>query len=144
MTKNYVCRTPNLRKHTSYDRDFWYTKIKWWHFQIPFLFFFKILISRERGQSAKNGPKWQKIMCVSLCISETIPHLILVFWYACVKWWCLKQFFSFFQNSDILDFALWFRKGKRSDRGGSLRWSGDHTLMYSGVPCLGHPITWGE
>ena len=120
MTKNYVCRTPNLRKHTSYDREFWYTKIKW-HFQIPFFFFFfLILISRvvREVKVQKMAQNDKKFLCVSLCISETIPHLILVFWYACVKWWCLKQFFSFFQNSDILDFALWFRKGKVSDRGG--------------------------
>ena len=121
MTKNYVCRTPNLRKHTSYDREFWYTKIKWWHFQIPFFFFFFFFfISRvvREVKVQKMAQNDKKFLCVSLCISETIPHLILVFWYACVKWWCLKQFFSFFQNSDILDFALWFRKGKVSDRGG--------------------------
>ena len=103
-----------------YDREFWYTKIKW-HFQIPFFFFF-FLILISGGVCGVNVQKMaqndKKFLCVSLCITETIPHLILVFWYACVKWWCLKQFFSFFQNSDILDFALWFRKGKVSDRGG--------------------------
>ena len=26
-----------LRKHTLYDRDFWYTRVKWWHFQMLFL-----------------------------------------------------------------------------------------------------------
>ena len=120
MTKNYVCRTPNLRKHTSYDREFWYTKKKNFISRIPFFFFFLILISRvvREVKVQKMAQNDKKFLCVSLCISETIPHLILVFWYACVKWWCLKQFFSFFQNSDILDFALWFRKGKVSDRGG--------------------------
>ena len=86
----------------------------------PDTFFFLILISRvvREVKVQKMAQNDKKFLCVSLCISETIPHLILVFWYACVKWWCLKQFFSFFQNSDILDFALWFRKGKVSDRGG--------------------------
>ena len=85
-----------------------------------FFFFFLILISRvvREVKVQKMAQNDKKFLCVSLCISETIPHLILVFWYACVKWWCLKQFFSFFQNSDILDFSLWFRKGKVSDRGG--------------------------
>ena len=26
-----VCGTPYLVKYTSYDRDFWYTFVKWWH-----------------------------------------------------------------------------------------------------------------
>ena len=33
MTKNYICHTPYFRKHISYDHDFWYTNVKWWHFQ---------------------------------------------------------------------------------------------------------------
>ena len=95
-------------------------KNKMMTFPDTFFFFFLILISRvvREVKVQKMAQNDKKFLCVSLCISETIPHLILVFWYACVKWWCLKQFFSFFQNSDILDFALWFRKGKVSDRGG--------------------------
>ena len=30
MTKNYVSHISYLRKH-AYDRDFWYTSVKWWH-----------------------------------------------------------------------------------------------------------------
>ena len=41
-------------------------------------FFFKILIFRnirgQGGKRAKNGPKWQKILSVSLCISGTVHH----------------------------------------------------------------------
>ena len=39
MTKNYVCRIPYLRKHTSYGCDFWYTCVKWQHLQVLFLLF---------------------------------------------------------------------------------------------------------
>ena len=33
MTKNSVCHTPYIRKRTSYDCDFCYTHVKWWHLQ---------------------------------------------------------------------------------------------------------------
>ena len=45
-----------------------------------FLYFFKILIFRLlAGGRAKYGPKWQNIMSVSLRISGTVPHMIMVF-----------------------------------------------------------------
>ena len=31
------------------------------------------------GKSAKNGPKWQKIMSVVLGISGTIHHMIVIY-----------------------------------------------------------------
>ena len=34
MTKYYLCRTPYLRKHTSYDCDSRCTCVKCWHLQI--------------------------------------------------------------------------------------------------------------
>ena len=36
MTKYYVCLTPCLRNHTSYDCDFWFTWVKWWYLQPSF------------------------------------------------------------------------------------------------------------
>ena len=50
-----------------------------------------------------NGLKWQNILSVSLCISGTLHHMIVVFG-TCVKWWYLHQLFSFFQNSDFYAF----------------------------------------
>ena len=38
ITKNYICRTPYLMKHTSYDCDLWYRSAKWWHLQMLFSF----------------------------------------------------------------------------------------------------------
>ena len=51
-----------------------------------FFHFSKILISRllkvkggvKGSVTAKHGPKWQKIMSVSLCISRTTPYMIVV------------------------------------------------------------------
>ena len=39
MTKIFVCLTPYLRNHTSYDCGFWYTCVKWWYLQQVFPFF---------------------------------------------------------------------------------------------------------
>ena len=49
-----------------------------------FFFFFKILIfgiirGRGDGKRAKNGRKWQTILSVSLRISGTIHHVIVIF-----------------------------------------------------------------
>ena len=33
----------------------------------------------QGGKSAKNGPKWQKIMSVKLHISGTVHHMIIVY-----------------------------------------------------------------
>ena len=74
-----------------------------------FFIFSKFLFSRLlEVKRARNGPKWQKILVVSLSISRTVPH-----WYTCVKWWYIQQFFSFFQNSHFL---IIFRgvRGKRA------------------------------
>ena len=38
---------------------------------------------------------------VSLHISGTVPHYDFGFWYTCVKWWYLQQFFFHF-------FRFWF------------------------------------
>ena len=32
------------------------------------------------------------------------------FWYTCVKWWYLQQYFSFFQNSDFPGFSKFINK----------------------------------
>ena len=47
----------------------------------PGVFFnFQILIFRVvRAERAKNGPKWQKILLVSLRISGTVYHMIVIF-----------------------------------------------------------------
>ena len=70
---------------TIYDLHLWYT-CKYFFIFI----FFKILIfriiwgvcvwgRRGGGKRSKNGPKWQKILSVSLHISGTMHHLIVIF-----------------------------------------------------------------
>ena len=39
MTKTYICHTPYLTKHTSFDCVFCCTSLKWWHLQMLFSFF---------------------------------------------------------------------------------------------------------
>ena len=52
----------------------------------------------EGGGEGINGPKWQKILSISLCISGTVHHMIMIFG-AHVKWYL--QLSLFFQNSDF-------------------------------------------
>ena len=85
-----------FRKHMSYDLHLWYTcmykKIHlwytWMHKKIIspgiFFIFFKILIfgiirGKRGGKRAKNGSRWENILSVSLHISGTIHHMIVIF-----------------------------------------------------------------
>ena len=54
----------------AYYHDFWYTCVKWWYLRC-----FLGLWSKR----TKNGPKWQKILSVSLLISGTVHHIWLCF-----------------------------------------------------------------
>ena len=67
MTKNYVCHTPYLSKHTSYNHVFCCTSWKWWHFQM-LLFFqnFGFLGCYGGSKSVKKDPKWQNILSHSV------------------------------------------------------------------------------
>ena len=80
-----VCCTLYFRNHISYDLHLWYTCM-YKRIISPgiFFIFFKILIfgifkGEGGGKRAKNGPKWQKILSVSLCISGTVHHMIVIF-----------------------------------------------------------------
>ena len=56
-----ICRAPYLRNCASSNHYFWYTCVKWWYFQGLFFFFFKFHF-------------------FILCISGTVPHIIVIFW----------------------------------------------------------------
>ena len=62
------------------------------------IFFFKILtfgiIKGGVGKRAKNHPKWQKIMSVSLCISGTVHHILWFLVHMC-KMMISSKFFNF-------------------------------------------------
>ena len=59
--QNYVYHAPFLRKHTSYNYDFWYTFVKGLYMQ-QFFSFFKILICEifrwKKGKNGLNLPIW--------------------------------------------------------------------------------------
>ena len=85
-TKISVCRSLYFRNQISYDLHLWYTCM----FKriispgIFFIFFVSKLwfsgsLGGGGGERAKNGPKWQKILSVSLCISGTVHHMIVSF-----------------------------------------------------------------
>ena len=75
MTKNYVCRTPYLSKHTSYNHVFCCTSLK--DDISRCFYFFKILIFwvvMGGSKSVKKGPKWQKIL------SHSVSRKLYLIW----------------------------------------------------------------
>ena len=113
MTKFSVCRSLYFRIYISYDLQLWYTCM-YKRIISPgiffIIFFFNILIFEIfRGwlvKGQKNGPKSQKVLSVSLCISGT--YIIwLLFWYTCVKWLYLQLIFSFFKILIFRGFSGW-------------------------------------
>ena len=51
----HVCHNPFLRNHT-YNWDFWYACVKWWHLQMLFSFF------QNFDCLGCEGIKWQKMV----------------------------------------------------------------------------------
>ena len=110
MSKNYVCCTPYLSKHTSCDCVFCSTSLKWWHLQmLPFSQNFSFL-GCYRGEGVK-GKKWPKMT----------KKILTLYIRNCTSWlWFLVHickmmissaiFFSFFQNSDFLGFSKFINK----------------------------------
>ena len=103
----------NLSKHTSHDRVFCYTSLKWWHLQGFFFIFSKFrffgLLCPEagRGRGEVTGQKMVQNdikFCLTLYLSNCTSYEC-VFWYTCVKWWYLQQSFLFFQKSDFSGFS---------------------------------------
>ena len=94
---NYICHSPYLRNSKPYDHDFWYTCVKWWYLQVFLSFYWNFdfwgpirgVKGKSRAQNKNNnyilhGPYlWNSIMDYH------------GFWYTCVQWWCLQEFFSF-------------------------------------------------
>ena len=77
MKKKSVCPSPYLRNHTSYDSHLWYTFVKRLYLQVFFSFFQKFdFLGRQGDQRAKNGPKWQQILCCTLYFIFQDPWII--------------------------------------------------------------------
>ena len=110
MTKNYVCCTPYQSKHTSHDCVFFCRSLKWWHAFFIFLkFWFSGLLGGREGGRAKNGPKWQKKLCLTPYLRNYTSY-DRGFRYTCVKLRYPQQFFSIFQNSDFSGFSKFINK----------------------------------
>ena len=77
MTRNYVNHTPYLRKHIIVD--FWYTSVKWWHLQCFFNLFKILIFWVVKGLRVPKMTRNYKKLCLSLNISGTLPHMIVVF-----------------------------------------------------------------
>ena len=73
--KKYVCHTPYLRKHTSYDYDFCYTSVKWWHLQMVCSFFQILIFCVVRGVKSQKMAQNEKKFCLSHSISQE-PYII--------------------------------------------------------------------
>ena len=71
IKNNYICHASYIKNSIAYDHDFWYTCVKWWYLQVIFHFF-------KRDKRAKNSPKWQKILSVTLHSSGTIGSSFMV------------------------------------------------------------------
>ena len=95
MTKNYVCHTPYLSKHTSYDLVFCCTSLKLCHFPIIFSFFKKFWFSglcvcacvggggmRGGGYEGKKWPKMTKNLSHSVS-QELYPIQLQFLVYIC-------------------------------------------------------------
>ena len=78
-TKRSVCHTSYLRKHTSYDFHSWYTCIKW-YLELFFSFCQNCdFLGCQENKREKNVLKWEKILSVTLHISETIRLMIFIY-----------------------------------------------------------------
>ena len=91
---------------SSYDLHFCYTCVKE-YVQGFFIFFANVnLWGQQWGNSAKNGPKWQKIMSVTLHISRNIHHTIVVFVNNCKIMISPGVFLYFFKNYNNVNIKI--------------------------------------
>ena len=105
MTKNYVCQTPYLSKHTSLNRVFCCTSLKWWHCQMLFWFFSKFWFSGLLGRKRVKGKKWPKMTKKKLSYSISQEVYIFAWSNELLMWFKIKI-------SDVL-ILLWDRSLSR-------------------------------
>ena len=82
MTKNYLCRTPYLKKHTSYDCDFCCTMTSPDAFSIFSKFWLSVLFGGQKGK------KWHKMTKFFVPLSLYLKNRTSYgcgFWYTSVK-----------------------------------------------------------
>ena len=106
MTKNYVCHTPYLSKHTSFDYVFCCTSLKWWHLQILFSFFQNFGFLRGAKMTLNDTKN-----CVTLYLRGCTPDC--GFWYTFLRWWYIQYFFFIFSKFWFLGFSKFINNAKR-------------------------------
>ena len=78
-----------------------------------FFIFFKILVfwvvRGVGGKSAKNGTKWKKKFCLTLCLRNCTSY-DCGFWYSCKIIISSNLVFPFFQNSHFSGFSKFINK----------------------------------
>ena len=97
---NYVCRIPYLSKHTSYDCVFLLRKFKMMTSpDVCFIFskFWFLWVIRGRGVTGQKMGQSGKKFCLTPYLRNFTSY-DCVFWYTCVKWWYLQNFFQFFKS----------------------------------------------
>ena len=95
MTKNSVCCALYLKNYTSYGLHLWCT------YPVFFSHFSQILIFRVnsgvKGQKKKKGLKMKKILSVTLHISGTMHHMIIIYGTLMENDNISRSFFLFFK-----------------------------------------------
>ena len=66
----------------------------------------------EGGQKEQKMAQNDKKFCLTPYLRNCTSY-DCGFWYACVKWWYLQQFFSCFQKSDFSGFSKFINKSKK-------------------------------
>ena len=79
MTKNSVRCAPYLRSYTSYDWHLWYTFVKWLYLQVFFSCFQNFDLLVVTGVKVQKMVQKDKKFCVTLHISGTIHHMIVIY-----------------------------------------------------------------
>ena len=115
MAKHVCASTSNLSKHKSYDHVFLVHKFKMMTspnaFFISSKFCFSALLGwrqLKRQTMAQNAKNFRLTSYHRNCTSYDFG-----FWYTCVKWWYLQQFFSFFLKSDFSTFSKFINKRQK-------------------------------
>ena len=120
--QNYVCHTSYLKKHTSYDPDFWYTCVKLWYLQQVFSFFKNSDFGGFLGvKRVKNEPKSLISVChtpyLSNCRSDHcwIKTSVMCVFFVLQKWHLKLNILNILSshNSTQMDLSLFWKKFRK-------------------------------
>ena len=103
MTKNYVCHTPYLRNHISYDIIYhlWCKCVKWYYLKV---FFSMLKFWFSRLSRGRKGKKWPKMTNFFVCLTPYSQEAYIIwlwFWVHMCKMMISTAKFFIFQNFDF-------------------------------------------